>query len=95
MIDDDLRNLVAADAPPARDPAFELAVMARIERRQFHHALLQYAGISLVLALVLAFAAPMLQQIWQRESTATGNLLAGISLLLVSYLMLRLTRAEN
>ncbi len=95
MIDDALKALVVAGEPSAKDMAFELAIMARIERHQFRRALLVNAAVSVALALVLAFAAPALQQIWQTELTANGSLLLGVGLLFASYLMLRLTYAES
>ena len=94
MTDNELKNLIVAASPPARDRVFELAVMARIERHQFRHAVLMNVAVSAALALVLAFAAPMLQQVWQTELAGGSRLLLGGGLLFASYLVLRLIRAE-
>ena len=94
MTDSELKNLIVAAAPPARDRVFELAVMARIERDQFRHAIFVNVAVSAAIAVVLIFAAPVLQRVWQTELAAGGRLLVGGGLLFASYLILRLTRTE-
>ena len=48
-----LKAIFAADAPPARDPAFNLAVLHRIERRRLMLSTLVHAALAVALAGVL------------------------------------------
>lgn len=77
MLEDALKTLCAADAPPARDLAFEIAVMARIERRRFHRALARNTALMLAAALVMALAMPALAPLWQAGLTA-GSRMVGL-----------------
>ena len=52
MLDEKLKALMTLDAPAARDPSFQLAVMAGIEQHNFHRAIL--ANIAVALAVALA-----------------------------------------
>lgn len=83
MDDAGLKALLNADAPPARDFAFELAVMARIETRQFHRALLCNAGMAAFAALVLALLAPQLETVWQQNFAPIANNIVIVALLLL------------
>ena len=65
MLEDTLKALSAAAAPPARDLAFEIAVMARIERRRFHRALARNAALALAAGVILALVMPGLAPLWQ------------------------------
>jgi len=58
MIDPDtaLAALWARDEPPARDPAFVRATLARVGRRRLIHELLDYAALG-VPALAILWAA--------------------------------------
>ena len=51
--DDRLKALFAQDEPPARDPAFQTAVMEAVMRREFRADLLVLAGGTLVGGLAL------------------------------------------
>ena len=75
MIEDALKALSAADAPPARDQAFEIAVMARIERHRFRRALARNAALVLAASLVLALVMPVLAPLWQDWFTAGRTML--------------------
>jgi len=44
--DDRLKALFAADEPPARDPVFSAAVLARIERRRFIEDVAMLSGVT-------------------------------------------------
>ncbi|HVV28045.1 MAG TPA: hypothetical protein VHC40_08775 [Rhizomicrobium sp.] len=72
-VESELRRRMAADAPPARDLSFELAVMARIERRHFRRAVAGNAAVAALAALVLFMAAPPLAQ---AAESLNGNLIA-------------------
>ena len=63
--DADLAALLRADAPPARDPVFELAVMARIERRQVWRELAFYLVLAAAAAVLLALTMPSVEQVWR------------------------------
>jgi hypothetical protein len=96
MDDTGLKSLLTADAPPARDFAFELAVMARIEKRQFRHSLLRNAGMAVLAALVLALLAPPLELVWQRNfAPLASNVLIATLLLLATLFWSQLTARRN
>ena len=82
MDDKDLKQLLDAGVPGV-DANFTISVMARIERRQFHRAMARAGGIALVIALVLAAAAPFLDDVMSalagpltNDWTTAGLLLA-------------------
>lgn len=58
-----LRTLFAADEPPARDPAFTLSVMERVERRRFRNEILMIAPVFVAVCVVLWAVAPMLTEL--------------------------------
>lgn len=55
-----LRTLFAADEPPARDPAFTLSVMERVQRRRFWGEVLMLAPVAVAACVILWAMAPML-----------------------------------
>lgn len=57
--DDRLKALFAADAPPARDPAFTTAVMADVARARLRGELMVHGTVSLIGAAVLAVLWPV------------------------------------
>ena len=59
--DDRLKALFAGDEPPARDPAFSMAVMEKVMRRRFQEDLAILCGVSLAGGAVLWPLWPMLQ----------------------------------
>ena len=84
MDDTELKALLTQNAPPPRDVRFELAVMARIERKAFHRALWRNAGVAALAALVLALVAPSLETVWHRTVTPDISNLAIAALLLAA-----------
>jgi hypothetical protein len=87
MSDPHISRLLAEAAPPARDPAFELAVMTRLENRRFRRAMALNLGLAVAGSLLLAVAAPTLNGVWAGLSSnlmIAGLLLAGGALLLQS-----------
>ncbi len=75
-LEKDLTALLAADAPPARDAAFALAVMARIERRRYRDELVSNAAMACLAALLLfALAAPV-TELMQGVSANLATVLA-------------------
>jgi hypothetical protein len=96
MLDEKLRALMAMDAPAARDPSFQLAVMARIEQRRFHRAILVNVTVALAVALVLALAMPVLQPLWQAKfAPRISDLTIAVALFVSGYAALQFARAEN
>lgn len=65
MVDADLelKALLQVEEPPARDPAFALAVMERIERRRFRAELLMGAPMALAACLALWALSPLLTRL--------------------------------
>jgi hypothetical protein len=59
-----LQELLAADAPAARDAAFEIAVLARIEQRRFRRGLAAQVAAAALAALLLALVMPGLAPVW-------------------------------
>lgn len=59
--DDHLAALFAQDLPPARDPAFSVAVLEAVARRRFQRELAFVAAVSLTGAAALAVLWPVLQ----------------------------------
>ena len=60
MIEDVLKAMSAADAPPPRDRAFEIAVMVRLERYRFHRAVMRNAVVTVAVMIVLALVMPQM-----------------------------------
>ena len=56
-----LKALFAQDEPPARDPMFSTAVMARVARRQFLQDVAFHTGVTVLGGLVLWAVWPSLQ----------------------------------
>ena len=67
-----LAQLWAADEPPQRDPAFVLAVMARVERRRFVTGVLALAVTALAAGLVIWVLAPLARPALQALQPALG-----------------------
>jgi hypothetical protein len=63
--DADLAALLRDGAPPARDLVFELAVMARIERRRVWRELALYLVLAAAAAAILALTMPSIEQVWR------------------------------
>jgi hypothetical protein len=73
MNEADLKVYLTQDAPPAQDFAFTLAVMARIEKRQFRQDMLRNIGIGVTGALLLALLMPSLTQVWGHIAMPLNN----------------------
>lgn len=96
MLDEKLKALMTLDAPAARDPSFQLAVMARIEQHNFHRAILANIAVALAVALVLALAMPVLQPLWQISfASRVSDLTIAVALFVSGYAALQFARAEN
>ena len=82
MDDTRLTALFKADAPPANDPRFVVAVMARIEQRRFRRELAMTVGLAACAVALLALLAPTLEAAWQGSFALASN--AVIALMLAS-----------
>jgi len=80
MVENALKALSAAEAPPARDRLFEIAVLARIERRRFHRTLVRNAALALAAAAILALVRPGLDRLWPAELPLGAFLPGGLAL---------------
>jgi hypothetical protein len=78
-VENRLAALMASDAPPARDAAFELAVMAGIERKRFRDELIGNAAIAALAGIVLFALAAPLAGLMQGVS---GNMVAAVTVTL-------------
>ena len=65
MDDAKLTALMTSDVPPASDPRFVVAVMARIEQRRFRRELAMTVGLTACAAALLAYLAPTLEIAWE------------------------------
>ena len=85
--------MLAADAP-ARDLAFEIAVMARIEQRRFVRSLARNSVMAAAAALLLALVMPLLNPGLTGWSSAlaglTGNSMVMLALLAAAFAAWRL-----
>ena len=83
MDDTGLTALFKADAPPANDPRFVVAVMARIEQRRFRRELAMTVGLAACAVALLALLAPTLEITWREGIAPYANNLT-IALVLAS-----------
>jgi hypothetical protein len=85
MDDAKLKDLLGAGTPPAADPRFVMAVMARIEHRRFRREMATTAGLAALAALMLALLAPTLEIAWDLSfAPFASNLVIGMLLLAVT-----------
>ena len=72
-----IAGLLAADAPAARDMAFQLAVMAKIEQRRYRRGLVLNIALTVAVTLLLALVMPGLEPVlWQAVSGIGAGLTA-------------------
>lgn len=91
-----LRSLLAVDEPPARDVAFTLAVMERVERRRFWTEVAMMAPAVLAACLVLWALAPALTELAVRLIGPFGqNALLPILALVLSFAALAFTGRDQ
>ena len=94
MDDADLKALLMAGAPPASDPRFVLAVMARIEQRRFHRELTMILGLGTCAMALLVLLAPSLQMVWEHVPQ-TSNLAIALVLMAVTLVLPQLFPARD
>lgn len=82
MDDKTLAALLNLAVPPAQDWNFTLAVMARVEKRQFHRTMLINVALGVAVLLLLVFAAPSLAAVWAKLAAPLSNyfIIAGLVL---------------
>lgn len=93
---DRMAAMLAAEAP-ARDFAFEIAVLQKIEQRRFVRSTARNLGVALGAALLLALLAPQLGWVavvagrWDSIlSRLTGNSMVMVALLVAAFAAWRL-----
>ena len=86
--DDRLKALFAADAPPARDPAFTAAVMGEIARRRFLVDMAMLAGVSLLGGLALWSIWPALSSLLASLGPSLSPVMAGLSVAITAVVLL-------
>ena len=67
MDDTTLTALLGAEAPPASDPRFVVAVMARIEQRRFRREVAMTAGLAVSAMVLAGLLAPTLEITWHDD----------------------------
>lgn len=82
--DADVTALMAADAPAARDLAFEIAVLMRIERRRYRRGVAAILAAGLLAATVLAAVMPGLGSAAAHAFAGVGNWMLAATLLTLS-----------
>ena len=71
-------RMLAADAP-ARDFAFQLAVMAKIEQRRYRRGMILNIALTVAVTLLLALLMPGLEPVlWQAVSGIGAGLTAAL-----------------
>jgi hypothetical protein len=81
MDDATLKSLLGAEAPPASDPRFVVAVMARIEQRRFLRELAMTAGLAVCAMALLALLAPTVEIAWHDDfAPYTSNVVIALVL---------------
>lgn len=86
--DDRLKALFAQDLPPARDPAFQAAVMERVARRQLAGDLALLGGVAVAGAAALWGLWPTLQPALVATSQGLAPVAAALALGLGALLIL-------
>jgi hypothetical protein len=85
---DAMAAMLAADAPAARDLAFEIAVLARIEQRRFRRGVMANVALAVTATILLALVMPDLENAWQAQ--LAGSLSNGVIAALLFALVLPL-----
>lgn len=67
--------MLMSDAPAAHDMAFDIAVLARMERRRFHRAVMARLALALAAGVLLALVMPPLAPLWQVSLAAGARIL--------------------
>jgi len=81
MNDATLKSLLAAEAPPASDPRFVVAVMGRIEQRRFRRELAMTAGLAVCAMALAGLLAPSLEITWHDDfAPYTSNVVIALVL---------------
>ncbi len=76
--------MLAADVPAARDMAFQLAVMAKIEQRRYQRGLIINLALTAALALLLALVMPGLEPVLRETVSGMGSAVLAAMLIIAS-----------
>ena len=81
MDDTKLTALLGAEAPPASDLRFVVAVMARIEQRRFRREVAMTAGLAVCAIVLAGLLAPSLEIAWHDDfAPYTSNVVIALVL---------------
>jgi len=78
---DKMAAMLAADAPAARDFAFRIAVMEKIEQRRFRRGMVLNIALTMAAIALLALVVPDLEPVIRQAGSGIG---AGLTALLVA-----------
>ena len=67
---DRMAAMLAADAPAARDHAFEIAVLTRIEQRRFRRGVAVNVALAVAASILLGLVMPDIESFWQAHIAA-------------------------
>ncbi len=81
MDDMQLSALLAADMPPAQDPYFVMAVMARAEQSRFRREMIRSFGLCAAAIVLLALVMPGLNLNWVGNLSPANDLALGVALM--------------
>ena len=95
MEDAALKALLAADLPPAQDPYFVLAVMARIEQRRFRRELAVAAALAAAAIGLLALVMPKIDMKWTARLSPINDIALAVTLMMVTIIVPRLFAGRN
>ncbi len=70
---DQVARMLAADAPAARDIAFEVAVMMRMEQRRYRRGMILNVALTVLATALLALTMPGLETLWQKSFAGLDN----------------------
>lgn len=94
MVEPALKTMLADQMPAQDDRLFTLRVMAKIEQRRFHRAVLLHGAAAALLALVLAAVMPQLDFTLQTGFDPLASRIGiALALLVAGFCVPRLLRA--
>ncbi len=70
--------MLATDAPAARDMAFQLVVMAKIEQRRYRRGMTRNIALTLAATALLAMVMPGLESVFQQAGSSMNSWLTAL-----------------
>ena len=66
-------RMLAAEAPAARDIAFEMAVLTRMEQRRYRRGMILNVVLTVLATALLALTMPSIETLWQSNFASLDN----------------------